>query len=130
MQQNGLGKYTQCVVQGAREDWQHDADSMEQLLEMNPTAVVCFNDSLALRFWDVACTKGLRVPQDLSIIGVDGRPEAVARRLSTISHSFFHVGRLATESWIELCNGASYQECCKVTPFTLIEGCSVSAAAT
>jgi DNA-binding LacI/PurR family transcriptional regulator len=123
------GEYTRRVVQGADENWEPDAAAMEQLLDMDLTAVVCFNDSLALDLWDVARKKRLRVPQDLSIVGIDGRPEALARGLTTISHSFIDIGRLAMEAWMELRKAGFYRDCCKVTPFTLIEGHSVSSSA-
>jgi DNA-binding LacI/PurR family transcriptional regulator len=105
MKQHGLGEYTRRVVQGADENWEPDAAAMEQLLDMDLTAVVCFNDSLALDLWDVA------------------------RGLTTISHSFIDIGRLAMEAWMELRKAGFYRDCCKVTPFTLIEGHSVSSSA-
>ena len=40
-------------------------------MKNRPTAVFCANDSLALRVIQIAQSVGLRIPEDLSIVGVD-----------------------------------------------------------
>ena len=47
------------------------------------TAVACANDHYALALWEQAEAMGLRVPRDLSIVGVDDVPEASRRGLTT-----------------------------------------------
>ena len=41
-----------------------------------PTAVIAFNDRCALGFIDVAIRAGIRVPQDISVVGFDDSPLA------------------------------------------------------
>jgi DNA-binding LacI/PurR family transcriptional regulator len=41
-----------------------------------PTAVVCGNDTLALGFLRVVLQNGVRVPDEVSVTGFDGSPEA------------------------------------------------------
>ena len=45
----------------------------EQLLDLPepPTAVICFNDQIAMGVMQAAARRGLRVPDDLSVVGVD-----------------------------------------------------------
>ena len=54
------------------------ADAMAQLLarDVQPTAVFAFSDELAAGAYQGALEAGLRVPEDLSIVGVDGHPVA------------------------------------------------------
>lgn len=54
------------------------AAAMRSLLAMRkrPDAVVCFNDSAALVAMQLALSEGLRIPQDLAIVGFDDIPGA------------------------------------------------------
>lgn len=62
-----------------------------------PTALICVNDLLAQHALD-ACEKlGLRVPQDLSIIGYDDEPWAVTRGLATFHRPYRELGQMAGE---------------------------------
>lgn len=49
-----------------------------------PTAVIALADRLALAVLDWAAEQGLRVPADLSVVGVDDVPEAAPRALTTV----------------------------------------------
>jgi DNA-binding LacI/PurR family transcriptional regulator len=49
-----------------------------------PTAVVCLSDQVALGVLDAAADLGLRVPEDLSIVGFDDIPAAETDSLTTI----------------------------------------------
>lgn len=44
---------------------------VDRLLSLRPTAVFCHNDRLALRLQQALRPRGVRVPEDLSMIGVD-----------------------------------------------------------
>lgn len=48
--------------------WRAAADLLEK---RRPTAVFCLNDWFAMIVWEVARQKGLRVPEDLSLVGYD-----------------------------------------------------------
>jgi DNA-binding LacI/PurR family transcriptional regulator len=49
-----------------------------------PTAIVCFSDVLALGVLRAARQRGLRVPQDLSVVGFDDVAEATTAALTTV----------------------------------------------
>ena len=62
-----------------------------------PTAVLAGNDLSALGTIDVARDLGLRVPEDLSVLGFDDIPEAAQSRppLSTVRQPLQQMGRVA-----------------------------------
>jgi DNA-binding LacI/PurR family transcriptional regulator len=47
-----------------------------------PRAIVAYNDQCALGVLDVFARKGVRVPEDVSIVGFDNVPEAALDHLS------------------------------------------------
>jgi DNA-binding LacI/PurR family transcriptional regulator len=73
--------------------------AMEQLLAANPmpTAVVCSNDMTAIGVMHKLYRAGLRVPDDLSVIGFDGIhiSEVTIPPLTTIQMSRFELARSA-----------------------------------
>jgi DNA-binding LacI/PurR family transcriptional regulator len=69
------------------------------------TAVVTTSDTMAIATLDVARERGLRVPEDLSVIGFDDVPEAARHDLTTIRQPMVHKGRLAAEVLFTLLNG-------------------------
>lgn len=82
-------------------DWTREGGSaaMAQLLEgmRPPSAVFCANDLMAIGALDVAHERGLRVPQDLAISGVDDIDAAslVRPTLTTIRIPALEIGRAA-----------------------------------
>jgi DNA-binding LacI/PurR family transcriptional regulator len=126
MEKAGQGEYVSCVARGNTNNWKIDRKAIKSLLQLDVTAVVCFNDTLALELWDVAEEQGLKVPEDLSIIGVDNRPDAAQRGLSSIAHSFRTIGRLAVDTWVEVAAGGEPAKCCKLAPVELMERRSIA----
>ncbi len=65
--------------------------------EPRPTAVLATSDALALGVFEAARELGLRVPQDLSVVGFDGVREAAASRprLTTVRQDHAEKGALA-----------------------------------
>lgn len=127
MSEQGLENCEKLVVQGAGEGYVQNDEALASVTRLGVTAAVCFNDTLALALWEAVEAQGLSVPRDLSLIGMDNRPEAQARGLSSIAHSFIDVGRLAMEAWVELKNGADAADCSKLAPVQLISRESVRA---
>ena len=125
MQQQNLEVRDEWVVQGARENYVRNQQAIASISSLTVSAVICFNDTLALELWSEIEAQGLRVPHDLSLIGIDNRPEANARGLTSVAHSFTQVGRLAMDAWIELKNGGDSAACCKVAPVHLMKRHSV-----
>ncbi|OIQ77572.1 catabolite control protein A [mine drainage metagenome] len=75
------------------------------LLQRNPhpTALVCSNDLIAIRSIRAAQLAGLRVPQDISIIGFDGIAlgEDLTPMLSTITQPNADIGRCGVKLLVQ-----------------------------
>jgi len=83
--------------------------AMHKLLSLPepPTAVFCYDDMSALGALRAARTYGLRVPEDISIIGFDDLVIASYTEppLTTIRQPKEYMGRLATEIVLKLLSG-------------------------
>jgi LacI family transcriptional regulator, galactose operon repressor len=75
------------------------AAAAERLLSLPepPTAIFAFNDNMAIGTMQVARARGIRVPEELSIIGFDDLDEAsiVNPALTTIRQPLAEMGRIA-----------------------------------
>lgn len=87
-------------------DAQVSADAARTLLDRpdRPTAVFASNDVSAIATISVAHELGLRVPQDLSVVGFDNIPESAlcTPRLSTVNQPIQTMGERAVEMLIRL----------------------------
>lgn len=72
-----------------------------------PTAVVAANDEQALGVYATAMGKGLRVPEDLSVVGFDDVPlsQWVLPPLTTVHQPIRELAQLATRSLLGLADG-------------------------
>jgi len=84
----------------------------KQLIATGATAVVCANDWLAIQLWDIFEAMGLRIPEDMSLTGIDNQMHGVGRGLTTMEFSFAEVGGLAVEALIGRISGKPVDECC------------------
>jgi GntR family transcriptional regulator, arabinose operon transcriptional repressor len=81
---------------------------LTQLLEGNsdsrPTAIVCYNDELAITLLDVLREKNLRVPEDLSLVGFDNSfmGNLTEVKLTTITHPQSQLGETAANMIVDL----------------------------
>ncbi|MFE6996990.1 LacI family DNA-binding transcriptional regulator [Microbacterium sp. NPDC057659] len=84
-------------------------DGAHQLLdgESRPTAVFAANDLSAIELIRVARERGLRVPDDLSVIGFDDIPEAAAHvpQLTTVRQPLSEMGAAAVQLLLRLLDG-------------------------
>jgi LacI family transcriptional regulator len=74
---------------------------------LEPTAVVCGSDMLAVGALEECKARGLQVPADLSIVGFDNL-EFVAHLdppLTTVAVPSVELGRTAAEHIVALCSG-------------------------
>lgn len=81
-------------------------DAAERLLDLRepPTAVFAFNDNLAIGAIKAARARGLKVPDDLSVIGFDDVEHAtvVNPALTTVRQPLAEMGRMAVSMLMRL----------------------------
>lgn len=96
------------------------AHGLAQMLALAdpPTAVFAYSDELAMGTVAAAQMRGLRVPRDLSVIGVDGHPDAELLGITTIDQHVADQGRLVGEMVVELLRGQ--ESVSVVVPGTLV----------
>jgi len=72
-----------------------------------PTAIFAFNDQLAIGAMHAALARGLRLPEDLSIVGFDDTSEAglVTPALTTVRQPLAEMGRMAVSLLVRLLDG-------------------------
>lgn len=76
-------------------------------LEERPTAIVCYNDKVALRVIDNCRKDNIRIPKDLSIVSFDDSSLAVSSdiKLTTIKHPKEDMGIRAAKCIIDMIEG-------------------------
>jgi LacI family transcriptional regulator len=72
-----------------------------------PTAIVAFNDKVAIGAMDAATERGLRIPGDLSIVGFDDLElsRVVTPRLTTVRQPLEEMARMGAELLLRLIEG-------------------------
>lgn len=102
----------------------------EQFLEMkeSPTAIFAASDDMALEVISYLLEKGVRVPEDVSVIGFDDNPACLygSVGLTTIKQPLFDMGEHAVKGLVNLMNGQSESNVEEIlTPELVIrESCS------
>ncbi|SCF24202.1 LacI family DNA-binding transcriptional regulator [Micromonospora mirobrigensis] len=72
-----------------------------------PTALFCFNDRMAMGAYRAAAELGLRIPDDLSVIGFDNQEliaDGLHPGLTTVALPHYEMGAWAVETMVELLN--------------------------
>ena len=109
LQEHGLSTPPELIARGAATaagGWQ----ATLQLLELpdSPTAVFCFNDQMAMGAYRAAAERGLRIPQDISIVGFDDQELIapwLAPGLTTMALPHFEMGCWAVKHLLALVDG-------------------------
>lgn len=79
-----------------------DAGRRLAALSPRPTAVFCASDEMAFGVLRAARDEGLRVPQDLSVVGVDNHEMASLFDLTTVRQPVVEQGRVAAQQVLDL----------------------------
>jgi LacI family transcriptional regulator len=76
-----------------------------------PTAIFAFNDCMAIGALHAARARGLRLPQDLSVVGFDDTPEAEAAYpgLTTVYQPLKELGRMAVSLLVRLLDSRQFE---------------------
>ena len=117
------------IVWTSEADWHVTAEELNQLVRGGVTGIIC-GDLQAVQIIDLAPTLGIRIPEDLSIVGIDNQTEAAHRGLTSVGFGYDAVGRLAVQAWVELKQGKPALDCCKVVPVSLVERTTVATVRT
>jgi LacI family repressor for deo operon, udp, cdd, tsx, nupC, and nupG len=90
-------------------DWggENGAESMAKLLSLRepPTAVYAHSDEVALGAMRTIRRAGLRIPEDISVIGIDDHPLAALTDLTTVRQPVIDQGAHAAKILLELLRG-------------------------
>ena len=80
-------------------------------LRPRPSAVVCFNDKVAVGVMEVATARGLRIPEDLSVAGFDDIDvsRATTPRLTTVRQPLQEMGRTAVTMLMRQLEGHAHE---------------------
>jgi LacI family transcriptional regulator, repressor for deo operon, udp, cdd, tsx, nupC, and nupG len=86
------------------------ARAMTKLLSLPepPTAVFAYSDELAFAAMQHARRQGLRVPEDLSVMGFDGHPLGELLGITTVDQDVASQGRVAAELVVQLVSGQDH----------------------
>ena len=71
---------------------------LERPAATRPTAIFCFNDRMAMGAYQAAAERGLRIPEDLSIVGFDDQEiisASLRPGLTTVALPHYQMGRWA-----------------------------------
>lgn len=86
-------------------DWETTSAGLEYLFARDPgiTALLCMSDRMAIYAFDWFAARGMRVPQDVSVVGFDGVPEAERSipPLTTVVQPIQELGRRAAETILD-----------------------------
>lgn len=127
MREHGLWACAEWIESSQGETARH-VSAARRLLALQPTAVACHNDYRALLLDEAARARGLQLPGELSILGMDDLPEAGERGLSTLRLDFEAAGRAAIASVIAMIEGTGPQQASRRLQASLIERRSVAHA--
>jgi len=108
LDESGIAYDPKLIVDG----WLTEEGGMkaaEELLRQNSdvTAIFALNDKMALGAMKKMNELGLRVPQDVAVVGFDDIPQAsfAIPGLTTIHQPLYEIGKLACERMVELIHG-------------------------
>lgn len=112
------------TIHGMRPDFTLRDDILDLIAASGITALVAI-DMAALLVIDRLRQAGKRVPDDLSIMGIDGFPEGARVELSTIAFEYEQIGEYAVDAVIDQWRGASAVEASRIVPVHYVERKSI-----
>ncbi len=104
LQTAGLPIDERLIAYG-RFDREHGYRAMRELLQYEPDAVFAGGDTAAIGAISALQEAGVRVPEDIAVIGFDDLDVAVQANLTTIHHSVQTVGSTAAHLLIDILEG-------------------------
>jgi LacI family transcriptional regulator len=128
---NGFVDY--CASQGLRKEdlpwadgWfteQGGYEAAQWILERHPkiTAIMAGNDKMAIGAIRYLSMKGVKIPGEVSVVGVDDIPAAqfTTPQLTTVRHDLYRIGRLAVDGLLAIFR-KEIDNCHKILPVNLV----------
>jgi len=112
LRRSGINVDNQSIIRG-NFDFESGAQALDQLMNLStpPTAIFCHNDIMAIGAMYQAKKIGLRIPQDLSIVGFDDIKisQYYDPPLTTVAQPRFQIGEQAMLLLLEQLNGNTVQ---------------------
>ncbi|NLX71454.1 MAG: substrate-binding domain-containing protein [Clostridiales bacterium] len=95
---------------------------LERLLEKGVTAIIAENDYIAVWVQNTLLDMGIKIPQDISIVGFDNLDilEQVGIMLTTVEQNFYEIGRAAADTVIEMIENKERKQIKTIVPVKLI----------
>ena len=86
------------------------------------SAVLAYNDDMALGFMRALLERGVRIPQDVSVVGIDNSPMAqlYIPSLTSLALAGLGQGKVAARAVLETLNGNGPQVPVSVVPMKLV----------
>ncbi|MQS90217.1 GntR family transcriptional regulator [Companilactobacillus mishanensis] len=109
-QEHSKFSYLSEIVMYQTSDNMHSVfTKIERILrrEDHPTAIVCYNDQLAIKIIDLIRSLNMQVPEDISVIAFDNYQlsQYLSPKLSTVEHPKEKMGRDAAKMLFDIMNG-------------------------
>ncbi len=105
-----------CDSHWAEGDWSPKSgeEAIQCLLERYPDmdAVFVANDQMAFGVLSVACRRGLRIPDELAVVGFDGIPETAYLwpPLTTVHQDLYALGRTAVQRVVAMIEASQHAD--------------------
>lgn len=123
LQEHGINFNEDWFIRGSYNKQSGEACATK-LLEQEelPTAIFCFSDEIAIGAIKAIKRKGLRVPEDISVIGFDNIDicEYIDPPLTTVDQPAVEMGKRAMEVLYKLIQGEPIEHFAEYKPFQLL----------
>lgn len=112
MQQNGIAVDDAHIIWVDTEDMKDIAKCADRILERlkGCTAVACYNDEVAYDLIEVLKKRQIRVPESLSVTGIDDSEQAVLSdvAITTVPHPMDKLGEKAAQNLLQMISDPSF----------------------
>ena len=124
LKRQGLALQEKSIVWFTTEDMEQEAEFVHSLEKgilrriRNCTAIICYNDQVAVRIMEAAERNGVRVPEDLSMISFDDSYLATLDKvgLTTFMHPKEELGRVAATNLLKIIGHSAYENAVRFPP--------------
>lgn len=112
---HGLKPHISCLKQGIPSSMRFQAgrQAAEELLDADPgiSAILATDDRMAIGVIEYLHEKGRKVPEEISVVGCDDRPEGqlASFQLTTIRQDILEIGRSAAQMMLRMIEDKKYQ---------------------